>query len=84
MDKKTKNLLLLAGVVVAGVYLYRRSQKNSTSSFSNAGGGMMQCMCTDKYGNTRPQNCRKKHHADCESCCGHYGKDPSRGAGALH
>jgi len=82
MTAANKNVLLIGGVLIAGILIYRKMKKNTeketTSGFSNAS-GQMECECYDKNGVYSGKNfCRKKQHADCESCCGSRGKTPVR------
>ena len=74
MEKRTKNILLIGGVLVAGYLIYNANKKKTetASGFSNAS-GQMQCQCRGEGGGYSLRQCRKTQHSDCSTCCGHYG-----------
>ena len=69
MEKRTKNILLIGGVLVAGYLIYNANKKKTetASGFSNAS-GLRYCQCNVK-GRYAQYSCRQKQHGDCTSCC---------------
>ena len=65
---------LLGGAVVLGVVLLVRRNRTVNEEKSSASGGLMSCMCRNKQGGYNSNTCRKTQHADCVSCCRHFGK----------
>ena len=64
MDKKTQQILIVAGIAIVGWYLWKRQQDEAEEmeSFSNISG--------DKLRMRLEKKCEKKRHADKWYCEG--------------